>query len=76
VAEDHYARAAKYYLDGFNELSMLELDIALTSRPSYLEALRLKERIITETSPEGTDALERNMIDKLEEQDQDMWLRR
>ena len=52
IAEDAYARATKYYLEGDTGKALFNLRIALLARPTYLEALRLRERIIAETDPE------------------------
>jgi len=75
LAEDHYASAARYYLEGDNESAMKDLDIALTLRPAYLEAIRLKERIISETDPEAAAKIERKVNDTVEQEDLDKWLR-
>jgi type IV pilus assembly protein PilQ len=75
VTEDAYARAVKFYLQGDNESAMRELAVALKIRPSYLEAIRLKERIITETSPYEADKMERVMLDAIERQEASMWRR-
>jgi type II secretory pathway component GspD/PulD (secretin) len=76
LAEDRYAKAAKYYLDDDNEAAMRELNIVLTLRPAYLEAIRLKERIIVETDPDAAAMIERKVIDSVEQEDLDKWLRR
>lgn len=52
LAEDAYARAARAYLEGDTEKAMFNLKISLQMRPTYLDALRLRERIIAETDPE------------------------
>ena len=75
LAEDHYASAARYYLEGDNESAMKDLDIALTLRPAYLEAIRLKERIIGETEPGAEKKIERKVIEAVEQEDLDKWLR-
>lgn len=76
LAEDRYAKAAKYYIEGDNESAMTELNLALELRPTYLEALRLKERIIRETDPDEAAMMERIILDKVEKQDMDKWMRR
>ena len=75
LAEDRYANAARYYLEGDNESANKELDVALTLRPAYLEAIRLKERIIGETDPEAAAKMERKIIEAVEQKDLDKWLR-
>lgn len=52
IAEDAYARASQYYLEGEMQKALFNLRIALTARPTYLEALRLRERIMAEMDPE------------------------
>lgn len=76
LADDHYANAAKYYLEDDIESAMSEVDIALEIRPTYLEATRLKEKLIAATDPDGTADLERNVIKAVESKDTSMWLRR
>jgi type II secretory pathway component GspD/PulD (secretin) len=51
LAEDRYTKAVEYYVGGDNEKAMREVDASLALRPTYFEALRLKERIIEETDP-------------------------
>jgi len=75
LAEDHYASAAKYYLEGDNESAMKDLDIALTLRPAYLEAIRLKESIIGETEPGAEKKIERKVNEAVEQEDLDKWRR-
>ena len=50
--------------------SVLEL------RPTYLEALRLKERIIRETVPDDVATIERVMLDVIEREEANKWMRR
>jgi type IV pilus assembly protein PilQ len=76
IAEDAYAKAVKFYLQGDNESAMQQLVVALKIRPSYLEAIRLKERIIAETSPEDVDEIERIMLDIIDRQEASKWQRR
>lgn len=76
LAEDRYAKAAQYYLEGDTEAAMKELEVVLELRPSYLEAIRLKERIIREADPADMEKLERIVIDNVEREDSDKWLRR
>ena len=52
IAEGAYDKASKYYLEGDVEKALFNLRIALMARPTYLEALRLRERIMAETDPE------------------------
>ncbi len=75
-AEERYAEAAKYYLEGFNEAAIEQLDEALRHRPAYLEALRLKERIIRETRPKDVKSIESIIIESVERKDTEKWLRR
>ncbi len=74
IAEDSYAKAARLYADGNLQGALDELCWTLHLRPSYLDAIRLRDRIIRES---GTDdqVIERIMLDTLEKQDNDGWLR-
>jgi len=76
LAEDRYATAARYYLEGDTDAAMNELNYVLELRPSYLEAIRLKERIIAEIRPDELDSIERIMLGDIEREDSDKWQRR
>jgi type II secretory pathway component GspD/PulD (secretin) len=73
LAEDCYAKAARYYIEGDNESAMKELGIALWLRPTFLEAIRLKERIIAETSPDEVQKLERIVLETVDRQAASKW---
>lgn len=75
-AEDNYIKAAQSYLAGDAKAATKQLDLALELRPTYLEAIRLKERIISETDPDNPAAIERKMRAIVEEKDTTNWLRR
>jgi type IV pilus assembly protein PilQ len=76
LAEDRYIMAAKFYVDGDTEAAMNALNYVLELRPSYLEAIRLKERIIAETRPDELDSIERIMLGDVEREDSARWQRR
>ena len=76
LAEDRYAKAVEYYLAGDSDTALKEVNSALELRPTYLEAIRLKERIIGKTSPADTAKMERNMLGDVEKNDSAKWLRR
>jgi type IV pilus assembly protein PilQ len=76
LAEDRYAKAAKYYIEGDNEAALREVKSALELRPTYLEALRLKERIIGETDPDKAAKMQRNVLKTVEQEETEKWLRR
>jgi type IV pilus assembly protein PilQ len=76
LAEDRYIMAAKFYVDGDTEAAMNALNYVLELRPSYLEAIRLKERIIGETRPDELDSIERIMLGDVEREDSAKWQRR
>jgi type IV pilus assembly protein PilQ len=76
LAEDHYVNAVKYYGDGNSVEALSELDKALDMRPSYLEALRLKERIIGDVSPDDVGQIERIMLGVIEREESLLWNRR
>ena len=76
LVEDRYAEAARFYVEGDTEAAMKELAFVLELRPSYLEAIRLKERIIAETTPDEVHMIERIMLDSIEREDSDKWQRR
>jgi type II secretory pathway component GspD/PulD (secretin) len=76
IYEDCYAKAVEYYLKGNKEAALSKLNWALAARPSYLEASRLKERIIRETAPDGAATMERVMLDVIEREESSKWLRK
>jgi type IV pilus assembly protein PilQ len=76
LAEDRYAMAAKSYIEGDNESAMRELNVVLELRPTYLEAIRLKEKIIQETDPNAPVNIERIMLEDFEREDSEKFMRR
>jgi type IV pilus assembly protein PilQ len=76
LAEDSYAQAVRHYVEGDNIAAMRNLFVALMIRPTYLEALRLKERIVAEIDPEGMEKLERIILEDLDRQEAPNWMRR
>jgi type IV pilus assembly protein PilQ len=76
IVEDNYAKAVKYYLAGNKEAALNKLNWALLIRPTHMEALRLKERIISETTPEDKAAIERIMRDVIEREESGNWTRK
>jgi type IV pilus assembly protein PilQ len=76
LTEDRYAKAARFYIEGDNENAMKELNVVLELRPTYLEAIRLKERIIQETDPDASRNIDRIMLEEFEQKDSERFLRR
>ncbi len=76
IAEEAYASAAKNYLEGDVGRALTHLKIALMMRPTYLEALRLRERIIAETDPEQLKKLDSVVRAEIDEQEAGNWVRR
>ena len=76
LAEDRYAKAARCYIEGDTETAMKELNIALELRPTYLEAIRLKDKIIQETDPDASKNIDRIMLEEFEQKDSERFLRR
>ncbi len=75
LAEDAYARAAKNYLEGNTEEALFNVSFALMNRPTYLEALRLRERIVAETDPEEFKRMNSVVVEKLDQQEAPNWRR-
>ncbi|MHC4105180.1 MAG: type II secretion system protein GspD, partial [Planctomycetota bacterium] len=75
LAEDRYVMAARSYLEGDTEAALNALNYVLELRPSYLEAIRLKERIIAEIRPDELDSMERILLGDIEREDSDKWRR-
>ncbi len=76
LAEDRYTEAVKHYLDGDSKTALDKVSSVLELRPTYLEAIRLKERIITETAPDDAATIERVMLDVIEREEANKWMRR
>ena len=75
MAEDSYSKAVALYTDGDTCGALREVNWALNLRPTYHEAMRLRERIIVETSGDSADTIERVMIHAIEKEDFDKWSR-
>jgi type IV pilus assembly protein PilQ len=76
LAEDSYSKAVALYSAGDTEAALCELNWTLHLRPTYIEALRLRERIVRETSDDSADAIERVMLGAIEREDSQKWIRR
>ncbi len=76
IAEDAYNRAAKDYLEGDVEGALFNVKMSLMVRPSYLEARRLKERIMKETDPDKYEKIDSRVQAELESQNAENWQRR
>jgi hypothetical protein len=75
LADDAYARAAQNYLEGDTEKAVFNLKVALMLRPTYLEALRLRERIVAETDPEELKRIDSIAVEQVDEQEAANWRR-
>jgi len=76
LAEDNYADAVKLYMEGNSEDAIKKLKVALMLRPTYLEAIRLKEKILAEVDPEKAQMLQRIIQDTMEYKDAPNWQRK
>jgi len=76
IAEDAYARAARYYLEGDLDSAVYNVKVALMMRPTYLEARRLNERIIAETDPEQLKRIDSLVEQAIDQQEAANWKRR
>lgn len=61
-----YEKACRSYMDGDMDDALLNCDKALQLCPTYLDAIRLKERILAETDPEALDRLTRHVREEVE----------
>ncbi len=75
LAEDRYAKAAQYYVEGNDSAALREAKLALEIRPTYLEAIRLKERIILKTEPEKAVKNERIVLSDVDQKESSKWRR-
>ncbi len=76
LAGDYYTKAVESYLEGDFETAMGQLRFSLNRRPTYLEAIRLKERIISEASPADVEKLERIMLENIDKEEAPKWNRK
>jgi type II secretory pathway component GspD/PulD (secretin) len=76
IDEDRYARAVKLYSEGQPEAALAVLDSPYDIDRTYLDKVRLKERILRETQPEVYSQIERIMLRNLEKEESGKWLRR
>jgi len=76
--EIRYANAVKLYNEGNKEAALAELDgyWFWDAQRNYLDATRLKERIIRETQPDQVNQIERIMLGNLEKEESGKWQRR
>lgn len=75
-ADEHYEKASRYYVDGSNDLALEEIEKSLYLRPGYLEALRLKDRVLEGIDPERAAAIKRKVLGEIESQDNNKWYRK
>jgi type IV pilus assembly protein PilQ len=75
LAEDSYSKAVSLYTNGDPAAALKELCWTLNLRPTYVEALRLRERIVEEITPDGGQAIERIMLQAIENEDAAQWIR-
>jgi len=75
LAEDRYAKAVRLYTTGDTAAALYELNSTLNLRPTYLEALRLKDRILIENGDGQDGTLERIMLKAIEQEDAGKWIR-
>jgi type IV pilus assembly protein PilQ len=76
IAENAYARAARYYMEGDIDSAVYNVKVALMMRPTYLEARRLQERIIAETNPEELKRIDSIVEQAIDQQNAANWQRR
>jgi tetratricopeptide (TPR) repeat protein len=74
LAQQYYEKAAVYYVRGRNREALKELNSALELYPTYLEAIRLEEKIYNEIDPKKKPV--RKVIDQVEQPKSDKWRRR
>ncbi len=73
LVEDYYAEAARYYVEGDKMMALKKLNVVLRLQPSYLDGIRLKERILEEASPAERKKFERLMMVDIERQAAPKW---
>ncbi|MCX5632199.1 MAG: hypothetical protein NTW93_00750 [Phycisphaerae bacterium] len=76
IYEDSYAKAVNYYADKEYDKALAELNWIIGFRPNALEAVQLKEKILTEVRPDRYRALERIMLEQIRKEQDYRWKRR
>lgn len=76
IAEDRYKKAVELYTNGDLDGALSQLTGKNLMHRSYLDAERLKERIINELQPSDGTQIERIMLDAIEKQESNKWFRR
>ncbi|MGB8227089.1 MAG: hypothetical protein WCE45_09560 [Sedimentisphaerales bacterium] len=76
IYEDSYAKAVNYYADKEYDKALAELNWIIGFRPNVLEAVQLKEKILTEVRPDRYNALERIMLEQIRKEQDYRWIRR
>lgn len=76
ITEEYYAKAAQYYVEGDKMLAMKKLAVVLRLHPSHLDGIRLKERILEESSPSERKKLARVIMTNIEREESPMWRKR
>jgi len=75
LAEDRYAKAVGLYTAGDTAAALCEINATLDIRPTYLEALRMRDRILTESGDDQAGTIERIMLDAISREDSENWIR-
>lgn len=76
IDEERYAKAVKLYSEGEPDAALAALDCPYEIDRTYLDKVRLKERILRETQPEQYNQLERIMLRNIEKEESGKWFRR
>lgn len=66
LAQISYEKACRFYLEGNKKSALRHVNISLAIRPTYLEAIRLRERILAETDPHEFERLDRIVAEKID----------
>lgn len=74
LAEEHYEKAAVYYAKGKNQEALKELNSAIELDPTYLEAIRLEEKIYNESGSKYRPI--RKVVDDTRQPESSKWRRR
>ena len=75
-SEESYTKAVGLYSAGNTTDALRELNWTLNLRPTYLEALRLRARIVREGAGKSAEVTERVMLHRIESEESQNWIRR
>ena len=76
IARNMYEKAVELYEAGNKKAALREVENAVRISPTYLDAIRLREKITADIDPRGEAGIKRKMLEEFKEDDSQNWQRR